>query len=184
MTGKQVFSFTSPSFKGSRAGWNSVAWSPNGQHLAIGGAGDAIVLDAATGKRASYFGHQSGSVHAVSWSPDSTFIAVGEEDSTIGVWNITTHQNVYTYTGHTTDVFCVAWSPDGKSIASGSGDGLVEVWDAFSGKHVYTYRGHADMYFGHLISGSNAAVDGVSWSPDGKRIASASSDNTVQVWNA
>ncbi len=37
---------------------------------------------------------------------------------------------------------------------------------------LYTCRGHFD------------AVNAVAWSPDGTRIASASSDNTVQVWNA
>src|SRR5947209_2296544 len=38
-------------------------------------------------------------------------------------------------------------------------------------KH-FTYQGHSDY------------VSAVAWSPDGKRIASASGDHTVQVWNA
>src|SRR6266487_2738638 len=37
---------------------------------------------------------------------------------------------------------------------------------------LFTYKGHAKN------------VTSVAWSPDGKRIASGSSDNTVQVWNA
>ena len=40
------------------------------------------------------------------------------------------------------------------------------------GSNVFTYKGHSDV------------VKSVAWSPDGKRIASGSYDNTVQVWDA
>ena len=40
------------------------------------------------------------------------------------------------------------------------------------GSPLYTYSGH------------HGFVNAVAWSPDGKRIASSSDDNTVQVWNA
>ena len=165
-----------------RAPWNAVAWSPNDKYVAIGGIGDAIVLDSTTGIIKGYYGHHGGGVHSLAWSPNGIYLAIGRDDTTAQVWNVATTSNVYTYTGHNSDVFTVAWSPDGKRIASGGGDGLVQIWDALTGEHVYTYRGHADYYPGHFTSGK--AVNSVAWSPDGKRIASGSDDMTVQVWQA
>src|SRR6266568_3791559 len=128
----------------------------------------------------SYYGYHAGTVHDLAWSPDGKYIAIGSDNTTVLLWEIATIKNIYNYTGHISDVFAVAWSPDGKRIASGDGDGLVLVWDAFTGGHTYTYCGHADYYPGHYTSG--AAVNSLAWSPDGKHIASASSDSTVQVW--
>jgi WD40 repeat protein len=182
-TGMHVISHISPlSSRLRRAPWNTVAWSPDSKHIAIGGAGDAVVLDATTGNVSGYYGYHGGSIHSLAWSPDGVYLAIGRDDTTVQVWDVARTSNVYTYMGHSTDVLTVAWSPDGKRIASGDASGLVLVWDAFTGNHVYTYRGHADYYPGHFTSGQ--AVDSVAWSPDGKYIASGSADKTVQVWQS
>ncbi|HEU4783235.1 MAG TPA: WD40 repeat domain-containing protein, partial [Ktedonobacterales bacterium] len=41
-----------------------------------------------------------------------------------------------------------------------------------SGSPLLVYKGHS------------ASVNGLAWSPDGTKIASASSDKTVMIWNA
>jgi dipeptidyl aminopeptidase/acylaminoacyl peptidase len=46
------------------------------------------------------------------------------------------------------------------------------VWDVAGGQKLRTLEGHAD------------AVLCVSWSPDGKRLATGSGDNTARVWDA
>ncbi|HVB75284.1 MAG TPA: WD40 repeat domain-containing protein [Ktedonobacteraceae bacterium] len=182
LTGQHVITYNGTSFllRGTVA-LNAVAFSPDGQYIAIGGVGAATLLDASTAKVVGYYGTRGGQANAVAFSPDSKYLAVGRDATTVEVFDIATNTNAYTYLGHTDSVFTVAWSPDGKRIASGGADGTVQVWDALTGGHAYTYRGHLDFYWGHFTSGQQ--VDTVAWSPNSKQIASGSTDNTVQVWS-
>ncbi len=179
-SGAHVLTMSGIALRGALAPWNTVAWSPDGKRIAIGGNGPAQVLDTTTGQTIAYYGYHGGIVHTLAWSPDGTYLAVGDSDFTVQVWNVATMRNVYIYSGHTSDVLAVAWNPDETRIASGSSDGTVQVWDALTGDHVYVYRGHADFAIGHFTPGS--AVNSVGWSPDGKHIVSGGNDATVQVW--
>ncbi|HEY7123921.1 MAG TPA: WD40 repeat domain-containing protein [Ktedonobacterales bacterium] len=62
----------------------------------------------------------------------------------------------------------------GLTVAGGGmvGLGVKALARLFTYPTVLVYRGHADL------------VEAVSWASDGKRIASASGDGTVQIWDA
>ncbi len=161
-------------YKGYSGSVDTVAWSPDGKHIAAGSADKTVqVWDAVDGGYVvTYKGHSS-TVWAVAWSPDGKRIASSSDvDKKVQVWDAVDGGNVFTYHGHSDGVKAVAWSPDSKRIASGSWDRTVQVWDAVDGGNVYTYKGHSDD------------VWAVAWSLDGKRIASGSRDRTAQVWDA
>ncbi len=75
-----------------------------------------------------------------------------------------------TWRCHGADVFGIKFSPDGTQIAS-TGENVIEIWDAASGKLVKSLKGHRDT------------INGIAYSPDGKRLASAGGDNTVRIWD-
>lgn len=72
-----------------------------------------------------------------------------------------------------------AWSPDGSRAAvATTTKGGVKSWDALTGRHVLNYvtDGDADA---NSMGGENIAIVNVAWSPDGTRLAVAS---TVKLY--
>lgn len=121
------------------------AWSPDGKAIVTGNPFTQApqVLDSSTGQvlltcqaklptlgmPSSLYG-TSPSPHTISWSPDSTSIAVATDQNQVQIWDVATQKLAYTYTGHSGPVSAVAWSPDGSRIASASYDKTVRVWQA------------------------------------------------------
>src|SRR5207237_5126611 len=97
----------------------ALAWSPDGKHIASGGAdGSVQVWDASTGHTyVTYSGHTA-PVYAVAWSLDGKHIASGGSDGSVKVWDAATGRSLFIYRGHTGGVNALAWQA-GSSLLPG-----------------------------------------------------------------
>jgi WD40 repeat protein len=122
----------------------------------------------------------------VAIAPDGTWLATGDSDGTVRIWDPATGRQRATLTGHTGSVTAVAIAPDGTWLATASGawlatasgdwlatgdsDRSVRIWDPATGRQRAT--------LGHTCS-----VTAVAIAPDGTWLATASRDGTVRIWD-
>ena len=113
-------------------------------------------------------------VQNIAWAPNGKQI-VSSEGGIVQVWDATTGNVLFTsQAGDQYSTAGLAWAPNSQYFAFTSDQG-VQVWDITRGTLLLTYYG---------LTGGPDLIFTVSWAPDGKRIASASGDGTVQVWLA
>jgi len=104
-------------------------------------------------------------LYGAAFHPDGTHVATATGKGNITIWDTNSGKAVMTLSGHTSNVNALAFSPDGTHLASNAE--TVKIWDALSGKELRTLptRGY-----------------GVTFSPDGTRLATASVDGIATVW--
>ena len=95
-----------------------IAFSPDGEHLAVATAVGVWLHDVKTTHELALFpGGRSPWEGAVAFSPDGTLLAAGDGGH-IKLWEIATRRNIATLDGHMSGVWSVAFSPDGTKLAS------------------------------------------------------------------
>jgi WD40 repeat protein len=120
----------------------------------------------------------------VAFNPPATQLATGCHDGTVRIWDVAKGQQLKQINAHTTPavapVYCVAWTPNGKQIVSGSLDKSLKLWDATSGSLVREFKAYKEKEF---EKGHRDGVFCLAISPDGKLLASGSSDHAVKLWD-
>lgn len=157
---------------------------------------------------------QNGAVYGVAVSGDGSLIATGSTDALVRVYDGQTGDLLHTLQRHTSGVATVAMAPDGSRLASGGVDRTVQLWDPRSGERIGGQRISAEPsqlvfapdgsrfagvgYYsavGHIweaggggplgeIGGHNTRLRSVTWSQDGRWLASGDGDGVVVLRDA
>lgn len=183
---------------------HAVAISPDGAKVVIAGFKVTTMYDLKSLNKqwqidTSEIYNNPPTVKALAFSPDGKLLATSggmRYSGRISIRNADTGQEIHRFGGwwhHPAGYVSfsddgIAFSPDGKLFAAGSfgsaiGEGPrpgeLRVWDAKKGKLLHLWRTKDSVQPGK----DNAAIYGIAFSPDSRRIAIACSDGDVWIWD-
>jgi WD40 repeat protein len=176
--------------RGHRNSIASICFSPDGELIATASLDGTAKLWYATGELKATFREHGDRVTAIAFSSDGRFLATASCDRTARLWDLAGKQ-LAEFQGHTGPVTSVSFSPTGKLLATASTDGSARLWDR-AGNQIAEYSSG----FSNGSQGCNESkgcqglkvrenldsVTSISWSPDGKMLATASADGKGRLW--
>jgi len=188
----------------------AVAWSPDGETLAVS-AGDKIyILDAASLTVRQVL-EPGVAMPDLDFSLDGLQLAAGDRYGVLRRWDVSDGQLLLELQAHQKSISSLAYSPDGRVLATAGYDAMARLWDANTATSLGEMIGgtFAIPAIAFTPDGSSLAiVNGnvirlrdvettrfertlvgvtsfytIAIAPDGTHLASGDVDNTVQIWD-
>jgi len=143
--------------------------SSNQKWIALGGPDRLVKIYAtATGEQLHKMKKHTDWVTALEFNHTSTYLATGDRNGGVVVWDADAGQEVQTFSGHRAGITSLAWrSPD--LLVSASEDGTVRTWSVKEAVQVKSVNAH------NSVLGLRLTVDG--------SMATCGRDKTISTWD-
>jgi len=155
-------------------GARCTAFSPDGRWLLTGsGQGEVTLWNAATGGKEQQLGEKGTPIGGLAFTSHPPRVVALQFNGMLRIWDLASRQESITYPIRQTQPSVgLAAHPSGTRLVTGGLDRWVTHSDPFTGQQVLVFR--------ELNSGCYS----LAFSPDGNRLAAASRDGGVFLWDA
>ncbi|MBI1916041.1 MAG: hypothetical protein HYS12_15100 [Planctomycetes bacterium] len=168
-------------FLGHSRSFGHLAFSSNGKRVASEDRIKkvAVVWDVASGKELHRFDLGEERIYHLEFSPDGALLATAYPEQGLVLWDVNSGKKLRGFTWQDKDgdlwgfltFWGIAFAPDSRSLASIGPDGTVWLWEVCTGRRRCRFDGH------------RVVVTYLTWSPNGRLLASGSDDTTLLVWD-
>ncbi len=147
----------------------AMAFSPEGELLATGGAGANTFVDMNSRRQRRPFAH--GRTHALAFSPDGHYFASGNMSGAIEIWDRRVRRRIGAETRHASAIVDVRFSSDSRLLAAVSADGIARLWNLKTEPPFYSLP---------LLHSSRGRT--LAFSSDGAQLAVGTTQSGVLLW--
>lgn len=152
----------------------TVCFNANGQWLAAGDrTGEIHIWQVATGEKICTLKSHHSIVRSVAFHPSEDILASGGDDDKINLWRVPQGERIQSWMANCDRVNCLIWTADGGTLISSGFDQTIQLWKMTSDHPIPETR----------LTGHQDHARAVAISPNGRILASVSSDKILRIWD-
>jgi THO complex subunit 3 len=147
----------------------NICWSPDGKTVAVGNKEDVVSFIDVKTKKVKHDQAFKFEVNEICWNNENDLFFLTSGTGHVHILSYPSLQAQMVLTAHPATCICIEFDKVGKNFAVGSADAMVSIWDA------------TNMACLRTMNRLEWPVRTISFSHDGKLIASASEDLLIDI---